>query len=75
MWGLVKLVENGLLQMDQGGLVSHAVTALLLQVVTPPEPFKSQEISNLLWALAALGDGVSLNEVVNILGMMDIEYH
>ena len=30
------------------------MTALLPQVVTPPGPFNSQEISNLLWALAKL---------------------
>ena len=47
-------MENGLLQLDQGGLASQAVTALLPQVVTPPGPFKPQEISNLLWALAKL---------------------
>ena len=69
---LAKLVENGLLQLDQGSLASQALTALLPQVVTPPGPFKPQEISNLLWALAALGDGVSLNEVLNILRMLDI---
>ena len=47
-------MENGLLQLDQGNLASQAVTALLPQVVTPPGPFKPQEISNLLWALAKL---------------------
>ena len=30
------------------------MTALLLKVVTPPEPFNSQQVSNLLWALAKL---------------------
>ena len=35
MWALVKLIENGLLQMDQGDLISQAVTTLLSQVVTP----------------------------------------
>ena len=54
LWALAKLVENGLLQMGQGGLVSHAVTALLPQVVAPPGPFNPQQISNLLWALAKL---------------------
>ena len=54
LWALAKLVENGLLQLDQGGLASQAVTALLPQVVTPPEPLKPQDISNLLWALAKL---------------------
>ena len=54
LWALAKLVENGLLQMDQGGLVSQTVTSLLPKVVTPPGPFKPQEISNLLWALAKL---------------------
>ena len=47
-------MENGLLQLDQGGLASQAVTALLPQVVTPPGPFKPQDIANLLWALAKL---------------------
>ena len=65
-------MENGLLQLDQGGLASQAVTALLPQVMTPPEPFKPQAISNLLWALAALGDGVSLDEILNILKTMEI---
>ena len=54
MWALAKLVENGRLQMDQGGLVSHAVTALLPQVVALRDRFTPQEISNLLWALAKL---------------------
>ena len=54
LWALTKLVENGLLQLDQGDLARQAVTALLPQVVTPPGPFKSQEVSNLLWALAKL---------------------
>ena len=36
------------------------MTALLTQVVTPPEPFKAQEISNLLWALAKLADNGQL---------------
>ena len=40
--------------------------------MTPPGPFKPQEISNLLWALAALGDGVSLDEILNILKTMEI---
>ena len=72
LWSLAKLVENDLLQLYQGGLASQTVTALLPQVATPLEPFKPREISNLLWALAASGDGVSLNEVLNILGTMDI---
>ena len=42
-------------------LASQAVTALLPQVVTPPEPFKPQEISNLLWALAKLVDNGRLH--------------
>ena len=54
LWALAKLVENGLLQLDQDGLASQTVTSLLPKVVTPPEPFKPQEISNLLWALAKL---------------------
>ena len=56
LWALAKLVENGLLQLVQGGLASQAVTVLLPQVVTPPESFKPQEISNLLWALAKLAE-------------------
>ena len=47
-------MENELLQLDQGGLASQAVTTLLPKVVTPPGPFKPQEISNLLWSLAKL---------------------
>ena len=73
LWALAKLLENGRLQLDQDSLTNQAMMALLPQVVTPPEPFKPQEISNLLWSLAALGDGVSLHEVLNILGMMDID--
>ena len=73
LWALAKLVENGLLHLDQSGLASQAVTALLPQVVTPPGPLISQHISNLLWALAALGDGVRLNEVLNILRTMNID--
>ena len=51
LWALAKLVDNGLLQMDQGDLTSQAVTTLLSQVVTP---FKPQGISNLMWALVKL---------------------
>ena len=65
-------MDNGWLHLDQGGLSSQAVTALLPQVMTPPEPFTPQEISNLLWALASLGEGISLNEVLNILRTMNI---
>ena len=57
LWALAKLVENGRLQLyHDRRLLSEAVTALLRQVVTPPEPFISQHISNLLWALAKLVD-------------------
>ena len=72
LWSLAKLVENGRLQLDQDSLTNQALMALLPQVETPPGPFKPKEISNLLWALAALGDGVSLNEVFNILRTMDM---
>ena len=51
LWALAKLVENGLPQLDQGGL---AITALLSQTVTHPGPFNSQNISNLLWSLVKL---------------------
>ena len=44
MWALVKLIENGLLQLDQDSLDSQALMALLPQVVTPPGLFKPQEI-------------------------------
>ena len=47
-------MENGLLQLDQGGLASQAVTALLPQVVSHQDDFTSQAVSNLLWALAKL---------------------
>ena len=56
MWALAKLEDNGRLQRDQDSLASQAVTALLPQVVTPPGPFLSLHISNLLWALAKLMD-------------------
>ena len=51
LWALAKLVEHEVLTPEQA---SEAVTALLPQVVTPPEPFKPQAISNLLCALAKL---------------------
>ena len=54
LWSLAKLVENRMLQIDQGGLASQTVTALLPKVVTPARPFKPQEIANLLWSLAKL---------------------
>ena len=54
LWALAKLVENGLLQLDQDGLASQTVTSLLPKVMTPPGPFNPQQISNLLWALAKL---------------------
>ena len=57
LWALAKLVENGLLQLDQGSLANRAVTALLpqmVQVASHQPGFKPQEIANLLWALAKL---------------------
>ena len=60
LWALAKLVENGLLQLDQGDLANGALTALLPQVVQVAQVashqagFKPQEIANLLWALAKL---------------------
>ena len=60
VWALAKLVENGVLQLDQGDLANGALTALLLQVVQVAQVashqagFKPQEIANLLWALAKL---------------------
>ena len=54
LWALAKLAENGLLQLDQGGLVSQMVTALLPQVQSHQDSFTSQEVSNSLWALAKL---------------------
>ena len=58
LWALAKLVDNGRLQLDQDRrLTSQAVTALLRQVVTPPEPFKTQEISN-----SAVGAGETCGE-------------
>ena len=56
LWALAKLMENGWLKLNQVDLASQAATALLRQVVTPPEPFTPQELSNLLWALAKLVD-------------------
>ena len=54
LWALAKLVENGLLQLDQDGLASQMVTALLPQVQSHQDDFTSQHVSNLLWALAKL---------------------
>ena len=54
LWALAKLVENRLLQLDQGGLASQTVTALLPKVQSHQDDFTSQGVSNLLWALAKL---------------------
>ena len=57
LWALAKLVENGQLQLDQGGLANRAVTALLPQVVqvaSHQAGFTPQGVANLLWALAKL---------------------
>ena len=54
LWALAKLVENGLFQLDQGGLASQTVTALLPQVQSHQDDFTSQGGSNLLWSLAKL---------------------
>ena len=43
LWALAKLVENGLLHLDQGELASQAVTALLPQVVNPQGPISSSQ--------------------------------
>ena len=43
------------------------MTALLPKVQTHHNDFTSQGVSNLLWALAVLGDGVRLHEILNIL--------
>ena len=54
LWALAKLVENGLLQLDQDGLANQMVTALLPQVQSHQDDFTSQGVSNSLWALAKL---------------------
>ena len=54
LWALAKLVENGLLQLDQDGLASQMVTALLPKVQSHQDDFTSQQVSNLLWTLAKL---------------------
>ena len=54
LWALAKLAENGLLQLDQGGLASQTVTALLSQMQSHQDDFTSQGVSNSLWALAKL---------------------
>ena len=41
MWALAKLVENGRLQLDQGGLASQAMTTLLPQVQSHEDDFAS----------------------------------
>ena len=54
LWMLTKLVEEGLLQRDQGDLAIQTVTALLPQVVPRPGSFRPGHVSNLLQLLAKL---------------------
>ena len=68
---LAKLVGQGL-QLNQDDLASQVVMTLLPQVQSHLDDFTSQEISDLLWALAILGDGVSLDAVIDLLGLMNI---
>ena len=76
LWALAKLVENGLLQLDQDGLASQMVTALLPKVQSHQDDFTSQGVSNLLWALAKLvenrllqldQDGLAIQAVMALL--------
>ena len=78
LWALAKLVENGLLQLDQGGLVNGALTALLPQVVQVAQVeshqagFTPQGVANLLWAIAFLGEGIELQIIEKILHSLSL---
>ncbi|WP_422462285.1 hypothetical protein, partial [Endozoicomonas sp. ALB115] len=71
LWGLAKLVDNGL-QLEMAKL-KEAVAALLRHVKTKVESkqekdhFKPQEVANLLWAMAKLVDnGLELEKTTKL---------
>ncbi|WP_422451040.1 MULTISPECIES: DUF1601 domain-containing protein [unclassified Endozoicomonas] len=70
LWALAKLADNGLvLELEQTPKLKEAVVALLPHVKIKAESkeekdhFKPQEVANLLWSLAKLGEAIELNAV------------
>ncbi|MBO9496953.1 DUF1601 domain-containing protein [Thalassotalea sp. G20_0] len=68
LWAVAKLVDNGL-ELEKTPKLKEALAALLSQVATKAESkeekdhFIPQHITNLLWAVAKLGEAIELNRV------------
>ena len=68
LWAVAKLVDNGL-ELEKTPKLKEALAALLSQVATKAESkeekdhFIPQQIANLLWAVAKLGEAIELNLV------------
>ncbi|MBO9482572.1 RAP domain-containing protein [Salinisphaera sp. G21_0] len=68
LWALAKLMDNGL-ELEKTPKLKEVVATLLPHVLTKAESkeekdhFKPQEVANLLWSLAKLGEAIELNVV------------
>ncbi|WP_422489917.1 RAP domain-containing protein [Endozoicomonas sp. ALE010] len=75
LWALAKLVENGL-ELEKTAKFKEAVVALLPHVQTKAtskeekDQFKPQEVANMIWAVAKLGEAIELNVVKSTLASL-----
>ncbi|MGI2030618.1 hypothetical protein, partial [Endozoicomonas acroporae] len=75
LWALAKLVENRW-KLEKTSKLKEAVVALLPHVQTKAkskeekDQFKPQEVANMMWALAKLGEAIELNVVKSTLASL-----
>ncbi|MGI2030568.1 hypothetical protein, partial [Endozoicomonas acroporae] len=75
LWAAAKLVENGL-ELEKTAKFKEAVVALLPHVQTKAtskeekDQFKPQEVANMIWAVAKLGEAIELNVVNSTLASL-----
>ncbi|WBA82144.1 DUF1601 domain-containing protein [Endozoicomonas sp. GU-1] len=72
LWAVAKLVDNGL-ELEKTAKLKEALAALLRHVKAKAESkeeknqFKPQEVANMMWAVAKLGEAIELNVVKSML--------
>ncbi|WP_163387914.1 RAP domain-containing protein, partial [Endozoicomonas acroporae] len=72
LWAVAKLVDNGL-ELEKTAKLKEALAALLRHVKAKAESkeekdqFKPQEVANMIWAVAKLGEAIELNVVKSTL--------
>ncbi|WP_101748771.1 DUF1601 domain-containing protein [Endozoicomonas acroporae] len=72
LWAVAKLVDNGL-ELEKTAKLKEALAALLRHVQAKAESkeekdqFKPQEVANMIWAVAKLGEAIELNVVKSTL--------